>query len=161
MPHVLVPGLRDAIATTPARRMLVLNLAAQPGETSGFSPGRHLEVLADHAPGLTFDVVLADVARVDDPEALREAARRLQAEVVLAPVAHDDGTPRHDARKLARAYDAVFGRTGSGDPAPPAADHVAGPAAAAVVAVSGPGAAARRVTPPGQRTPGPARTQQT
>ncbi|MEV0502972.1 hypothetical protein AB0I84_36000, partial [Streptomyces spectabilis] len=32
--------------------------APQPGETEGFSPQRHLEVLARHAPKLALDVVL-------------------------------------------------------------------------------------------------------
>ena len=64
LPHLLVPSLRAALAQTGARRLVALNLVPQPGETEGFSPHRHLEVLADHAPSLTFDVVLADRAAV-------------------------------------------------------------------------------------------------
>ncbi|MGH3425718.1 MAG: gluconeogenesis factor YvcK family protein, partial [Nocardioidaceae bacterium] len=60
IPHLLVPGLFTALHETSARRAVVLNLAEQPGETEGFSPERHLEVLAAHAPELTVDVVLAD-----------------------------------------------------------------------------------------------------
>ena len=62
LPHLLVPGLAEALVTTRARRLVALNLAPQPGETEGFSPHAHLEVLADHAPELTVDVVLADRA---------------------------------------------------------------------------------------------------
>ncbi|HWH27665.1 MAG TPA: uridine diphosphate-N-acetylglucosamine-binding protein YvcK, partial [Mycobacteriales bacterium] len=43
LPHLLVPGLRDALVETQARRLVALNLAAQTGETSGFSPEAHLE----------------------------------------------------------------------------------------------------------------------
>ena len=39
----------------------MLNLAPEPGETAGFSPEQHLAVLAEHAPDLRVDAVLADV----------------------------------------------------------------------------------------------------
>ena len=39
---LLVPGIHDAIIASQAKRILVLNLIAQPGETSGFSPQGHL-----------------------------------------------------------------------------------------------------------------------
>ena len=45
IPHVLVPGLAAALRATTARRALVLNLVAEPGETAGFSVERHLHVL--------------------------------------------------------------------------------------------------------------------
>ncbi|RKN04996.1 gluconeogenesis factor YvcK family protein [Streptomyces radicis] len=108
IPHLLVPDLLDALTGTRARRVLSLNLAPQPGETDGFSPQRHVEVLVQHAPKLAFDVVLADRAAVPDQESLRRAAERLGAEVVLAPVAALDGSPRHDPELLAAAYDRVF-----------------------------------------------------
>src|SRR6202034_2808728 len=56
LPHLLVPSLRSALTATSARKLVALNLIPQPGETEGFSPHRHLEVLADHAPSLSFDV---------------------------------------------------------------------------------------------------------
>ncbi len=107
IPHLLVPELADALTRTRARRVLTLNLAPQPGETEGFSPQRHLEVLARHAPKLTIDVVLADVAAVPDRQSLSKAAERLAGRVELAPVAAPDG-PRHDPELLAAAYDRIF-----------------------------------------------------
>ncbi|MTE18544.1 uridine diphosphate-N-acetylglucosamine-binding protein YvcK [Streptomyces sp. TRM43335] len=109
IPHLLVPELLTALTETRARRVLSLNLAPQPGETDGFSPQRHLEVLARHAPKLTFDVVLADRAAVPDEDGLREAAGRLGGTVELAEVAASGGgTPRHDPELLAAAYDRIF-----------------------------------------------------
>ncbi|MFB7862078.1 MULTISPECIES: uridine diphosphate-N-acetylglucosamine-binding protein YvcK [unclassified Streptomyces] len=111
IPHLLVPELLDALVETKARRVLSLNLAPQPGETEGFSPQRHLEVLARHAPKLALDVVLADEAAVRDVSArepLADAAKRLGAEVELAPVARPDGAPKHDPELLAAAYDRIF-----------------------------------------------------
>ncbi|MBB5933610.1 gluconeogenesis factor YvcK family protein [Streptomyces zagrosensis] len=117
IPHLLVPELLEALIETKARRVLALNLAPQPGETDGFSPQRHLEVLARHAPKLTLDVVLADEAAVPDRDILREAAARLGGTVELAPVAAPDSSSqpadggasaRHDPELLAAAYDRIF-----------------------------------------------------
>ena len=63
LPHLLVPDLAQALVTTAARRVVALNLAPQPGETAGFSPHTHLDVLSVHAPALRIDVVLADRMR--------------------------------------------------------------------------------------------------
>jgi uncharacterized cofD-like protein len=109
LPHLLVPSLANALASTSARRLVALNLVPQPGETEGFSPHRHLEVLADHAPSLSLDVVLADTSAVAGFEGeLEKAAGLLQASLVLSDVAAADGA-RHDPGRLAAAYRDVFG----------------------------------------------------
>jgi uncharacterized cofD-like protein len=128
LPHLLVPELATALRSTRAHRLVALNLAPQPGETGGFSPHEHLEVLAGHSPGLTVDVVLADraAARGAAPDGgpdeetaadavgdLEKAASVLGARLVLADVAVADGTPRHDPLLLARAYAEIFGMRGS------------------------------------------------
>ncbi len=110
LPHLLVPGLSSALHVTTARRLLVLNLAPQPGETEGFSPHKHLEVLAGHAPALTVDVVLADTraASTGNLADLEKAAAVLGARLVMADVAAADGTPKHDPRLLAGTYAQIF-----------------------------------------------------
>ena len=97
------PG-RDALVASAARKLVTLNLEPQSGETEGFSPETHLEVLSAHAPELKLDVVLADEGTVSDVAGLRAAVASLGGELVLADVAADDGTPRHDSVKLANAY---------------------------------------------------------
>ncbi|MCU1674298.1 MAG: hypothetical protein JWN77_2411 [Frankiales bacterium] len=109
LPHLLVPELRDALHRTSARRLVALNLAPQTGETEGFSPQEYLEVLAEHAPDLRIDVVLADEQMVVDTRALMAAAESVGGRLVLAPLARGDGTPRHDPARLAAAYTQVFG----------------------------------------------------
>ncbi len=110
LPHLLVPKLAAALHATTARRLVVLNLAPQPGETAGFSPHKHLEVLAGHAPGLTVDVVLADTkaAGTGNLADLERAASMLGARLVMADVAAADGTPRHEPKLLAGAYAQIF-----------------------------------------------------
>jgi uncharacterized cofD-like protein len=109
LPHLLVPGLRAAITRSKARRVVALNLAAQAGETTGFTPEQHLEVLAAHAPELALDFVLADAGMVGDPARLESVAKTFGAELVLADVAAEDGSPRHDPQRLAAAYAALLG----------------------------------------------------
>ena len=114
--HLLVPDLRDALVTTAAKRVVVLNLAPQAGETDGFSPEAHLEVLAGHAPDLVLDVVLADEDAVLDSRGLMSSALSDSVEsaggrLVLAPVAVGDGTARHDPARLAQAFAAIMSTT--------------------------------------------------
>ncbi|MDH2430282.1 uridine diphosphate-N-acetylglucosamine-binding protein YvcK [Sphaerisporangium sp. TRM90804] len=108
LPHLKVPRLAEALHDTGARRLVALNMAPQPGETDGFSAEKHLQVLRDHAPGLTVDVVLADHSVVGERAELEKAADALGARLVLADVAAPDGSPRHDARRLAPVLDEIF-----------------------------------------------------
>ncbi len=111
IPHLLVPELRQALETSRARTLVVLNLAAQSGETEGFTPQAHLDVLADHAPHLQVDVVLADRGSVPDEQSLRRTTAARGARLELADVARGDGTARHDLAKLASAFSTVMRRT--------------------------------------------------
>jgi len=104
LPHLLVPELRHAVVESRARKVATLNLEPQAGETEGFSPETHLEVLASHAPALKLDMVLADEGSVVDREQLRTVAASFGAELLVADLAADDGSPRHDPAKLANAY---------------------------------------------------------
>ncbi|MFC0100334.1 uridine diphosphate-N-acetylglucosamine-binding protein YvcK [Micromonospora marina] len=102
LPHLLVPGLADAIVSSPARRLVTLNLVAEK-ETSGLSLPDHLDTLRRYLPELKVDRVLADATAVGDPAAVERAAESLGARLVLAPVAVLDGTPRHDPAALGAA----------------------------------------------------------
>ncbi|MDQ2708363.1 MAG: uridine diphosphate-N-acetylglucosamine-binding protein YvcK [Actinomycetota bacterium] len=108
LPHLLVPELREALVSTPARRVVVLNLVPQPGETAGFSPEQHLHVLSQHAPELRVDAVLADSGSVPVPQRLLRAAEELGGRAVLAPIGEADGAPRHNPAALAEAVRGVL-----------------------------------------------------
>ncbi|WP_250285066.1 MULTISPECIES: gluconeogenesis factor YvcK family protein [unclassified Frankia] len=110
LPHLLVPEVTGRLLGSPARRVMVLNLVPQPGETEGYLPEEHLRVIGTHVPELALDVVIADPDAVPDPAALAHASAELGARLHLAPVAHP-GEPRHDPRRLAAAFEAVFGLT--------------------------------------------------
>lgn len=64
IPHVLVPDQLNALRETRSRKVLIVNLAPEPGETPGFSVERHLHVLHAHADSLRIDDVIVDDASV-------------------------------------------------------------------------------------------------
>ncbi len=113
LPHLLVADIADALRRSAAHRLVVLNLAPQPGETEGFSPEQHLDVLSAHAPGLRIDTVLADVDAVPLPQRLGTAARRLGAQLKLSDIA-ELGAPRHDPCALRSALAEVLQRAMTG-----------------------------------------------
>jgi len=108
IPHLLVPELAGAIYATPAKRLLSLNLEPA-GETAGFSAARHVELLAEHAPDLRLDAVLADQRFASDDPHLASWAKSLGAELVVADLAVRDGSARHDQLRLASAYAEIMG----------------------------------------------------
>ncbi|MCW2683945.1 MAG: protein of unknown function and CofD [Blastococcus sp.] len=109
LPHLLVPKLREALAASRARVVVVLNLEPQAGETEGFSPQQHLSVLLAHLGGVALHTVIADADSVVDRRGLLSAVRECGAELVLAPVAELDGAPRHDPERLSSALASVVG----------------------------------------------------
>ncbi len=114
MPHLLVPGVRIALQDSQAKRLLVLNLDAQPGETTGFRSHTYLRVLAKRFPDLRLDWVLADDRHVDDVPLLRAGCAAVGAELVRRRMSV--GAPgselwsRHDPDLLAVALGAVLSR---------------------------------------------------
>lgn len=108
MPHLLVPDLARALHETAARRCVTLNLSSESGETYGLTATDHLEALHKHAPGLQIDAVIADPSAVEDTDQLNETAARMGARLLLRQVRRGDGTPRHDALRLAAAFRDVF-----------------------------------------------------
>ncbi|MEE9243341.1 MAG: uridine diphosphate-N-acetylglucosamine-binding protein YvcK [Mycobacterium sp.] len=135
IPHVLVPELAVALRTTTARRALVLNLVAEPGETAGFSAERHIHVLAQHAPNFTMDEIIVDSSRVPsdrEREQLCRTASILDARVEFVEVCRP-GTPLHDPAMLAAALEGVLRRATA-----PTAAILATPPAAPAPTANGP-----------------------
>ena len=107
IPHLLVPDLAQAIVTTKAQRILVLNITSA-AETDGFSAARHIELLAEHAPGLRLDVVVADTNFTEDDEHIEGYVQSLGGRLVRADVASHDGTATHDRHRLASVFSEVI-----------------------------------------------------
>jgi len=115
LPHLLVPELHEALIETSAARIVVLNMVPQPGETAGFSPERHLDVLCEHAPRLLVDSVIADVDSVSTPDRLRRAAESLGATLRLDAVSSAKAPERHDPDALADSLRSALEAVRSGE----------------------------------------------
>ena len=105
IPHLLVPAQLQALQSSAARKILILNLDAstqsQGEEFAGSTPEEHLEFFHRYAPGVTVDYCLVDQSVVRDLEALQLAASTLGGEIVVADIRKAPGSIHHDAQKLA------------------------------------------------------------
>jgi uncharacterized cofD-like protein len=118
LPNMLVPEIADALRSTRAIRVYVINVATQPGETHGYTAGDHLRALEDHLGDLPFEIILCN-DRYD--LVLPEGTERVTAEqnletvypVHFADVVDENNPWRHDSAKLARVLiDLLEERTG-------------------------------------------------
>ena len=105
IPHLLVPAQLEALKSSTAKKILILNLDAsarsQGEEFAGSTPEQHLEFFHRYAPGLTVDYCLVDQSVVRDEASLRATASTLGSEIVIADIRKAPGSIHHDAEKLA------------------------------------------------------------
>ena len=109
IPHLMVPRLRQALVDTSACLVVVLNLEPQEGETPGFGPEDHLAALFEHAPDLKIHTVLADARSVMHPNELDQVVSLSGGRLVIADIASEHATDRHDDTKLAAAFEEIMG----------------------------------------------------
>lgn len=118
LPPLLVKGVPEAIESSRAAKVFVCNLMTQPGETSGLSARRHLEIVREYAPELDFDHIIVNRQPITQRQVelyVSEGAAQIGvhgsiedgtiagAEVVNADLLADGEMVRHDPIKLARA----------------------------------------------------------
>ncbi|NMO00461.1 uridine diphosphate-N-acetylglucosamine-binding protein YvcK [Gordonia sp. TBRC 11910] len=109
IPHVLVPEQLQALTRSLARRMLIVNLEPELGETTGFSLERHLHVLHAHADTLRIDDVVVDERSVPmgrEREHVERAAALFGATLRIGDLAVP-GANVHDPRKVADVVSAL------------------------------------------------------
>jgi len=105
LPHFYLPQMAEALHTTRAMRILVLNLQPQTGETHDYQAVHYLRDLADAQPEFRVDLVLADDRHVANQHIVTEAAAVIGAQVLFGQVASDEPPfDRHDAKKLASLF---------------------------------------------------------
>jgi uncharacterized cofD-like protein len=110
LPHLLLDGLRIALGETEAKRCIVMNLKPDTAETTGMSPADHLNVIADYAPGLRIDSVIADpraVARSERAD-FEQSAADLGAVITYGQVRREAQQDVHDPLRLAISFSEVF-----------------------------------------------------
>ncbi|MFT3662262.1 MAG: uridine diphosphate-N-acetylglucosamine-binding protein YvcK [Gordonia sp. (in: high G+C Gram-positive bacteria)] len=115
IPHVLVPEQLAALQRTSARKVLFVNLANEPGETTGFSVERHLHVLAAHAGELKVDDIVVDEPSIPagrERAHLERTAQQFGARLRVAELAVT-GQDVHDPVKSARTLNRLLAESGS------------------------------------------------
>lgn len=106
--HLLIPQLRQALVESQARKVLVMNLSSDDGETDGMAAADHLAQVRKYGQDLKFDVVIADPGAIDNPDTLIEAAAELGAKVVFRQVRCGAARGKHDPLRLAASLRDAF-----------------------------------------------------
>lgn len=112
LPVLLIPRIREAVASASAIRVFACNVATQLGETAGYDLADHIEALIAHtAPGLV-DLVLAnDRFDAHVPEDWQAESVRLRwpplvgspPRLVTDDIVDHENAHRHDPARLAAA----------------------------------------------------------
>jgi uncharacterized cofD-like protein len=106
IPHLLVPAQRDAIISSTAKKILLLNLDIadqSAGEYAGYSPLEHLAILNEYAPALKFDLVVVDSTTAGQAE-LKSHLSTLGSEFLAADLRSSSSPLHHDVKKLASLF---------------------------------------------------------
>jgi uncharacterized cofD-like protein len=116
LPPLLVRGVVDELAASPAKKIFICNLMTQPGETDGLTARRHLEIIREYAPNLNFDYLVVNDRAISPEQAelyTRDGAEQIGvhgsideqviegAEVVRANLLREGPLVRHDPERLA------------------------------------------------------------
>ena len=104
IPHLMVPAQREAIITSSAKKVVLLNLDANVltsgDEYAGYSAEDHLHLLHKYAPDLKVDYVIADSDVVTDRSSLENLVQSLGGSLISADLSMGPGSSAHDVRKL-------------------------------------------------------------
>src|SRR5215468_1314023 len=74
LPNLLVSRVASAIGEANATKIFICNLMTQPGETDGYSARKHLEIVKQYAPEITFDFIIVNNRRISDEQTALYAA---------------------------------------------------------------------------------------
>ncbi|MGI9102164.1 MAG: gluconeogenesis factor YvcK family protein [Terriglobales bacterium] len=124
IPNVLVHGIPEAIAASPALKVFVCNLMTQANESLGLSAAEHIRAIYAHAGAKIFDYALLNRTPASDDMKARyalEAASQIAVELDdiqrlgVQPLLGDylleeNGVARHDTHAVARDLLAIFTR---------------------------------------------------
>lgn len=112
---LMVPGIREAVLATSAKKIYICNLMTKPGETSRYDAPAHVAEIRKSLGRDCLDVIIVSNTRLSEeaifeyakkrqmpvrPGALTDMRQATKARVVLADVGHETELVRHDSAKL-------------------------------------------------------------
>src|SRR5437868_3728488 len=111
LPNLLVEGMVEAIKASPALKLYICNLAAQPGETEGYGVDDYLRVIREHVGANLFDFVLVNSNHAHPPTGGQapvifrpvDITRHPEVRFIATDVVNVKIPSHHDSDKLARA----------------------------------------------------------
>jgi uncharacterized cofD-like protein len=117
IPNVLVAGIADALARSPAQKIYLCNAMTEAHETDDYSAEDHVRALLKYARGLALDYALFNSAPISAEMRRRYAAEKATAldpptasllegtgtKFISLPLASEARFVRHDPEKLSRA----------------------------------------------------------
>ena len=86
IPNMLVQGIPEAIANSPALKVYVCNLMSQANESLGLTASEHIKAIYDHAGRSIFDAALLNVKQIS-PELKAKYALEGASQVVVDAIA--------------------------------------------------------------------------
>lgn len=125
LPPLLVTGVADAIAASNATKIFICNLMTQPGETDGLTSRKHLDIIREYVPQITFDYVVVNNRPISEEQAARyehEGAEQIGihgsisgeiidgSKIVYGNLLDGGVKVRHDPERLAAAVLNLAGR---------------------------------------------------
>ena len=127
IPNLLVPEIREAIASVQVPRIYICNIMTQLGETDGYSVSEHIRTIDQICQQKLFDAVVVN-QRHPSVKSLRRYAQenshpvfldredvaKMGRKVIMADVMEEDyasGYIRHDSHRLASVLLAWYNRT--------------------------------------------------
>lgn len=110
LPNLLVEGMVEAIKASPALKVYICNLAAQPGETDGYGVDDYLRVISEHVGANLFDFVMVNSNYTHAPTGGQEVVifkpvdttKHPEVRFIAADVVNVKIPSHHDPDKLAR-----------------------------------------------------------
>jgi len=110
MPHLLLPELAQAVVSSSAKRIMVLNLPEPDSlaEFAGSSAADHLEFILQHQPNLRIDYAIVDPAAIEVNSRLKGLVEGLGGELVVAALSQTPGSYHHDVLKLRSVFSHII-----------------------------------------------------
>src|SRR5579859_2065825 len=110
LPNLLVEGMVEAIKASPALKVYICNVAAQPGETDGYGVDDYLRVIHEHVGSNLFDFVLVNSNHTHTPTGGQapvifkpsDSAQHPEIRFIASDVVNVKIPSHHDSDKLAR-----------------------------------------------------------
>ena len=111
LPNLLVEGMVEAIKASPALKLYICNLAAQPGETEGYGVADYLRVIREHVGANLFDFVLVNSNVSHAPTGGQDlvifrpsdSSKHPEVRFIASDVVNVRIPSHHDSEKLARS----------------------------------------------------------